>query len=110
MEDARTTMAIYRLHKKAWERASGTVSQISEPDTAKRKRLEVDEEQLPLDSNEVEEPPPTSNVHRKKRAKKGEGPNSPLPGGGRKGVSSGLSTVVRHGGQRAVVDKSLKNK
>jgi len=106
VEDARATMAIYRLHKKDWERASEVVSQISEPETAKRKRSELDGEPLPL----AEEISSTLDIHRKKRAKKDKDPTSSLPGGGRKGVSSGLSTVVRHGGQGAAVDEPLKNK
>jgi len=101
-------MAIYRLYKKDWERASG-------PETAKRKwstqvaetngLSDPDGESPTFESNmekeELEEAPPTSNVHRKKRAKTNRSPTSSFPGGGRKGISSGLSTVVRRGERRA---------
>jgi RNA exonuclease 4 len=44
----------------------------------------------------IEEVSPSSDIHRKKRAKTKK--DAPVfPGGGRKGVSSGLSTVVRRG-------------
>jgi RNA exonuclease 4 len=93
--DARATMAIYRMHKKDWENPSGKTSgpyrksskQVSAMDPLKAAMNSI------LEKQGVAEPPPTSNIHRKKGAKK----NGPLPGGGRKGVSSGLSTVVRHG-------------
>ncbi|KAF8813202.1 ribonuclease H-like protein [Phlegmacium glaucopus] len=107
--DARVTMAIYRLHKKDWEGASRTFSQILEADIAKLKYSQLtgidDLRPLDGDSSIFEkylgkagvEPPPTSKLHKKKGAKK----NKAFPGGGRKGVSSGLSTVVRRGERRA---------
>ncbi|KAF8058643.1 ribonuclease H-like domain-containing protein [Lyophyllum atratum] len=73
--DARATMAIYRLHRKEWEKGS-------KPLTKKRKRGDEtqDDETGAADSavGEVKAAPS-------------------IPGGGRKGVSSGLTTVVRHG-------------
>lgn len=62
LTDARATMAVYRLHRKEWEK--GTVQKKHEG--KKRKRQDTDKE---------------ADV---------------FPGGGRKGVSSGLSTVIRH--------------
>src|SRR5271168_5259832 len=103
-------MAIYRLHKNDWERASGSIMQMPRPETAKRKwstQLEMDvllvpdEESATFESSpekeEVEEIPPTSNIHKKKKAKTNGGPTSSYPGGGKKGLSSGLSTSVRRG-------------
>lgn len=58
LTDARATMAVYRLHRKEWEKGSKPMPASSK----KRKKLD----------DETEE----------------------FPGGGRKGVSSGLSTVV----------------
>ena len=88
----------------------GSIMQIPRPKTAKRKwstQLEMDvllvpdEESATFESNpekeEVEEIPPTSNIHKKKKAKTNGGPTSSYPGGGRKGLSAGLSTVVRRG-------------
>ena len=100
-------MAIYRLHKKDWERAS----QIPGPQTTKRKRLTEASLSDPgaelgseLEKEEVEENPSTPNIHRKKRAKTNADLTSKsLPGDGKKGVSSGLSTVIRRGGRRAAV-------
>ena len=118
-------MAIYRLHKKDWEKASGTFSQIPGPETAKRKRSmevietnglsELDGESATLESNlekeKVEENPPTADMYRKKRAKTNKGPTASYPGGGRKGVSSGLSTVVRRGERgAAAVRETPKSK
>ena len=107
--DARATMAIYRLHKKDWERARGPISQIPGQQTAKRKWSTqlAETDGLPdpdgksttfqsdPEKEEVEETSPTSNTHRKKRTKTNKSPTSSFPGGGRKGISSGLSTVQR---------------
>ncbi|KAL0955486.1 hypothetical protein HGRIS_001726 [Hohenbuehelia grisea] len=79
--DARATMAVYRLHKHEWEKGQSHAPFGSQK---KRKRAaskasvdgESDEE------DEAEDKPRKSD----------------FPGGGRKGVSSGLSTVVRRGG------------
>lgn len=98
-------MAIYRLHKKDWERARGPISQIPGPETVKRKLstqvAETNGESTTFQSDpekgEVEETSPTSNTHRKKRTKTNKSPTSSFPGGGRKGISSGLSTVAQRG-------------
>ncbi|KAF5317095.1 hypothetical protein D9611_003521 [Ephemerocybe angulata] len=82
--DARATMAVYRIHKKAWDKLLGAFARtdaLSLAVAGKRKAEEEDEE-------EEDEP---------RKAKKAKGV---LPGPeGRKGVSSGLSTVVRRGSQ-----------
>ncbi|KAK0462857.1 ribonuclease H-like domain-containing protein [Desarmillaria tabescens] len=64
LTDARATMAVYRLHRKEWEK--GTVQK--KPEGKKRKRQDANNEEVQVDA---------------------------FPGGGRKGVSSGLATVVR---------------
>ena len=103
-------MAIHRLHKKDWERTSGKISQIPGPETSKCKwsmqvagtndLMDLDGEptfnSIP-EKEEVEEISPTSHMHRKKRAEMNRGRTSLLPGCGRKGISSGLLTVVRRG-------------
>ncbi|PBK87205.1 hypothetical protein ARMGADRAFT_939084 [Armillaria gallica] len=61
LTDARATMAVYRLHRKEWEK--GTLQK--RPEGKKRKRQDTDKDE------------------------------DGFPGGGRKGVSSGLATVVR---------------
>lgn len=65
-------MAVYRLHRKEWEKGNKVIRRYVE----KRKR-EADGED---DGEEEEEERPTM-----------------FPGGCRKGVSSGLSTVIKRG-------------
>lgn len=74
--DARATMAIYRLHRKEWEKGN------KPPLTKKRKRADKsqDEERGDPDGEDGK-----------------AGATSTNPRGGRKGISSGLTTVVRHG-------------
>ena len=65
-------MAIYRIHRKEWEKGIRPSSEHIHP--KKRKRLSVEDDNV----EDVEK--------------------SRGPGGGRKGVSSGLSTIVKRGG------------
>ncbi|KAJ3966074.1 ribonuclease H-like domain-containing protein [Lentinula raphanica] len=129
--DARATMAVYRLHRKEWEKVSPNPVKVATFDTTskhsnqhakldfekedrvepkgkrKRKRDAVDdEEEDGVNSN----PPSTSRSQPetnlsssgKKEKRKHEILNPP---GGRKGVSSGLSTIVRRGRGSNVPDK-----
>ncbi|KAJ3836975.1 ribonuclease H-like domain-containing protein [Lentinula raphanica] len=130
--DARATMAVYRLHRKEWEKVSPNPVKAAAFDTTskhpnrhakidieekeggvepkgkrKRKRDAVEDEDEDEDSSN---PPSTSRSQpksnlsksRKKENRKQETLNSP---GGRKGVSSGLSTIVRRGRGNNVSDK-----
>ncbi|KAJ3995117.1 ribonuclease H-like domain-containing protein [Lentinula boryana] len=123
--DARATMAVYRLHRKEWDHGlkilkTSTSVKMSEAHNGdsntieteekkkdeefqnvkrkgKRKRT-VDEEGVDvLDAEETQSPmrshPKSELLSGKKRGQHGV-----YPGGGRKGVSSGLSTIVRRGG------------
>ncbi|KAJ7745977.1 ribonuclease H-like domain-containing protein [Mycena olivaceomarginata] len=72
--DARATMAVYRLHRKEWEKSA---PRMSDPD----------EDGDDADSDVDEQP-------RTKTKTKASG-DVTFPGGGRKGVSSGLGTVVK---------------
>ena len=65
-------MAIYRIHRKEWEKGIRPSPDYIHP--KKRKRLSVEDDNV----EDVEK--------------------SRGPGGGRKGVSSGLSTIVKRGG------------
>jgi len=67
-------MAVYRLHRKEWEKGNRQLVKARESGK-KRKRHKTDDE----DGSE------------------GEEVKSDFPGGGRKGVSSGLTTIVRRG-------------
>ena len=71
--DARATMAVFRLHRKEWEKEM-------KPMTRKRLRAEKDDD----DKDALQAPQASMPVA--------------FPGGGRKGVSSGLATVVRRRG------------
>lgn len=91
-------MAIYRLHKKDWERASW-ISQTSAPKRKWSTQIaETDRSSSNFSSilDLMEEMPPTSDIHRKKRAK-AKWDNSSFFEDGRKGLSSELSIVVRRG-------------
>ncbi|KAJ7895822.1 ribonuclease H-like domain-containing protein [Mycena leptocephala] len=83
--DARATMAVYRLHRKEWERSAPRLRVSSVSATGKR-RADEDE-----DEDEDEDAPSIPKDNRIKDTKT----KPAFPGGGRKGVSSGLSTVVR---------------
>ncbi|KAJ8489100.1 hypothetical protein ONZ45_g13705 [Pleurotus djamor] len=74
--DARATMALFRLHKHEWEKNLHPVI-----NKKKRKREDVEDE------DNVEESDVEASAEQE------------FPGGGRKGVSSGLSTIVRRKGK-----------
>ncbi|KAG5651583.1 hypothetical protein H0H81_008137 [Sphagnurus paluster] len=74
--DARATMAVYRLHRKEWEKGNKPLK------TKKRKRTDAQDEDNVDEAN-------GKNAEKDKM--------SVFPGGGRKGVSSGMTTVIRRG-------------
>ncbi|KLT42078.1 hypothetical protein CC85DRAFT_274944 [Cutaneotrichosporon oleaginosum] len=76
--DARATMALYRLHKEAWEASMRGVM-----DAYARKTGTV----MPGKKG-------------KRKREDGEDEESKFPGGGRKGISSGLSVVVKRFGKK----------
>ncbi|KZT69707.1 ribonuclease H-like protein [Daedalea quercina L-15889] len=69
--DARATMAVYRLHRKEWEKGQ---RQDGQPSSSKKRKRAASDAQSATTSSAI--------VARK------------YVGGGRKGVSSGLSTIV----------------
>ncbi|KAJ7596279.1 ribonuclease H-like domain-containing protein [Mycena floridula] len=80
--DARATMAVYRIHRKEWDRGTRPLpAAFSATDDTKDDA--------------------TTPVKKKKKRKREEDDEetSSFPGGGRKGVSSGLSTVIRRNGK-----------
>ena len=90
--DARATMALYRLHKTEWEQS------VRHATEAWRKKHAPDgggqkEKRKPDDpEDDAEEVSGESSATKKTKAE--------FPGGGRKGISSGLGTIVRVGGAR----------
>lgn len=110
--DARATMALYRLHKIEWEKQLRPVTEAyrdkmglpalpgqGKPSKAsqKRKRDDADgSESVDGDGSDAEDDDDNSNAGgRSRRSRRGDN-----PGGGRKGVSSGLSTIVYRKGVR----------
>ncbi|KAJ7493645.1 ribonuclease H-like domain-containing protein [Mycena latifolia] len=87
--DARATMAVYRLHRREWEKGAPPLARLL--GKGKGKKHAGDEEEESGDSDEEEPALPTK---KKGKESKKEG----FPGGGRKGVSSGLGTIVRRAG------------
>lgn len=111
-------MALYRLYKARWDatlppsaRAGGQVASKSQaPSSAAESSLGVKRKASTLagDSDESDDEladngkgkapqtgePPTASA---KKKRKGQGEGESFPGGGRRGVSSGLSTIVRNG-------------
>ncbi|KAF8959250.1 ribonuclease H-like domain-containing protein [Flammula alnicola] len=124
--DARATMAVYRLHKKEWEKGSrplppgskilmttttttttvtSTTTATSSTSSTKRKEFEFADDESDSDSDDesTSRDPPQSQVKQKDKApasaaRQADASKSTFPGGGRKGVSSGLSTIMRHTG------------
>ncbi|KAF7984817.1 hypothetical protein HWV62_11840 [Athelia sp. TMB] len=70
--DARATMALYRLHRKEWDKGF-SFSHNSTSTTSKKRKNPDEPESLEGDSQ-----------------------SQKFPGGGRKGVSSGLGAIVQH--------------
>ncbi|KAJ6626696.1 ribonuclease H-like domain-containing protein [Mycena sp. CBHHK59/15] len=79
--DARATMAVYRLHRKEWEKGAAPLKRPLATDGKKRSMDTVEGEGSDDETDDAAEEPV--------KGKKVSG----FPGGGRKGVSSGLSTV-----------------
>ncbi|TFK33561.1 ribonuclease H-like domain-containing protein [Crucibulum laeve] len=99
--DARATMAVYRLHRKEWDKAAPRLPSIKSapgiPSSKKRKTTDNDSD---FDSDSDISPTvkasiPTPSVSSAKQKSKSK--STSFPGGGRKGVSSGLTTVLKHG-------------
>ncbi|KAK7057999.1 exonuclease domain-containing protein [Favolaschia claudopus] len=117
--DARATMAVYRLHRKEWEKLAPTVksgvgvgvsgaSSVSASKKGKQVALPLekreegsDEDEDADDDSDDASPATTPKSNPKPKPSLGrkleKAKEKIFPGGGRKGVSSGLSTVVRRG-------------
>lgn len=80
-------MAVYRLHRKEWEKGTRGAGETAALVSKKRKQERREEDADDNSDDSIE-----GSVRKGKETEK-----SKYPGGGRKGVSSGLSTVVRHG-------------
>ncbi|CAE6334687.1 unnamed protein product [Rhizoctonia solani] len=83
--DARAAMAIYRLHKRAWD-ASLPVSYVKRAKTASGNEAESESLATGEEADQVQQ----GRAKRKRRNSAEE-----FPGGGRRGVSSGLGTIIK---------------
>ncbi|KAM5537172.1 hypothetical protein V8D89_009105 [Ganoderma adspersum] len=124
--DARATMALFRLHRRTWEKNVRPLPQphskshgtATPPPAVPHKRSRsatmsesADDENEDRDGPEGEAIPDASprannNGEKKGKAKEVES----FPGGGRRGVSSGLSTVVKRGSVSASSKTKTKTK
>lgn len=95
MTDARATMALYRLHKNEWEKQLRPATEAYKVKIAKSgkhtKRKRDDAEDGEDDDDEV--------FASSKRGKKNTG-RQEFPGGGQKGISSGLGLIIKKNGVR----------
>ncbi|KAJ9121490.1 hypothetical protein QFC22_002106 [Naganishia vaughanmartiniae] len=89
--DARATMALYRLHMTEWE---ATVRKATEAFRAKTSAKRKQEEVPEISDDDDED----GGAPRSKKTKS-KSTEEIFPGGGRKGISSGLSTVVKYHGK-----------
>jgi len=104
-------MAVYRLHKREWEKNSRPLnlptskSTLSSSMSNKRKgTVDTSESESDFDNDEEAKnlaKPPVTNTSISATTKGKMKATSNFPGGGRKGVSSGLSTVIRRSGSNA---------
>lgn len=106
-------MALYRLHKTAWEQSIRPTTEAfkaklnkgkakeegGSSSSGKRKRGD-DEGVEEADAGDGDDDDETDAKASSLPSKKGKKQRQEFPGGGRKGVSSGLSVVIRRGGKR----------
>ncbi|KAL5483063.1 REX4 [Sanghuangporus weigelae] len=95
--DARATMALYRLHRKEWEKQFRTIYGITSSSKSLGKRKAPVEDD---DSSHGRE----SSVTTVKTSKR-KGQMAVIPGSGKKGISSGISTVVKRAGQKIKIGR-----
>ncbi|CAL1711273.1 unnamed protein product [Somion occarium] len=87
--DARATMAVYRIHRKVWDKGHPPLSSTISSGKKRKRTPSSDHES---GSEDEDRPASKTSSHNTKQ----------FPGGGRKGVSSGLSTVTRHTGKSSI--------
>lgn len=102
--DARATMALYRLHKTEWEQSIRPTTEAYKAKVNKAKGKEKDTgttsgKRKRDDESEYGEDI-GSETQAAQKGGKGKKIREEFPGGGRKGVSSGLSVVIRRNGKR----------
>ncbi|TDL22937.1 ribonuclease H-like protein [Rickenella mellea] len=103
--DARATMALYRLHRKEWDKDWRPPPIAHTTGTSKKRKRASQDIDGGVSSDDSDNDEPNSSSHTKPNAKSSAKMRNEkvFPGGGRKGVSSGLSTILRKPGDRAKV-------
>ncbi|KAK7472104.1 3'-5' exonuclease [Stygiomarasmius scandens] len=119
LTDARATMAVYRLHRKEWEKgsvgsqtsnylASGKKGRTPESGSdddegdvggGETKHKKGKKRKLSVDEDATDEEGTDQRRNKPKKTRGREDGRKEFPGGGRKGVSSGLSTIVKRKGK-----------
>ncbi|KAL7423737.1 3'-5' exonuclease [Cryptotrichosporon argae] len=103
--DARATMALYRLHKVEWE---NSIRHITEAYRAKTGQGEADKgkgKKGGKRKREDEDEGEDGGEEGGQAAEAGDRGKKQYPGGGRKGISSGLGVIVRRNGKRVEGDE-----
>ncbi|THG99473.1 hypothetical protein EW145_g7260 [Phellinidium pouzarii] len=107
--DARATMALYRLHQKEWEKGFRSISGLSSKSLTRKRKAPAEDEKDGFDSGSDEGETGVRQTHVVQNPgpkpqpshAKGKKDRVEFPGGGRLGVSTGLSTVIKSAGKRA---------
>ncbi|KAK7691686.1 hypothetical protein QCA50_005086 [Cerrena zonata] len=101
--DARATMAIYRIHRKVWDKGHPPISSIETGKKRKHNASTADDAEDESGNEDDVDPSSSSNKSTKLKSQSNSSKERPqgFPGGGRKGVSSGLSTIVKRSGSSA---------
>lgn len=79
-------MAVYRIHRKEWDKGIPSPGAVG---TSKKRKASL------VDADADDEDTSTTAVGKKGKASTASKHERTFPGGGRKGVSSGLSTIVK---------------
>ncbi|KAJ7626990.1 ribonuclease H-like domain-containing protein [Roridomyces roridus] len=95
--DARATMAVYRLHRREWEKGSVGLRGMAASMKGKGKQLagQEDEDGGEESGNDDDDDEPALPMKKRLKNDQRDKKRDGFPGGGRKGVSSGLGVIVR---------------
>ena len=108
-------MAIYRIHRKTWDKGHPPIPTSVE--TGKKRKLnpssaadDAEDETSNEDGDATGPSSSNKSARPKGKSKSMKEGSREFPGGGRKGVSSGLSTIIKRGGSTASSGASSSKK
>ncbi|KZS87804.1 ribonuclease H-like protein [Sistotremastrum niveocremeum HHB9708] len=104
--DARATIALFRLYRKQWEKISGPAPPASSAHAKPSKPVATNADVEPEEDSLFIKPKPS----KKRKHDASEKSRDTYPGGGRKGISSGLSTVIKRRTSGAANSQAEKSK